>query len=69
MKDKRQESNNCIKVCLFSFFKKKTTPSAEKNVHTSIPNIKKKKKKHCTSFSIFKKMCYFSEPEICTLIQ
>lgn len=37
MKDKRQESNDCIKVF---FFKK--TPSAEKNVHTSIPNIKKK---------------------------
>lgn len=36
MKDKRQESNDCIKVF---FFKK--TPSAEKNVHTSIPNIKK----------------------------
>lgn len=53
MKDKRQESNNCIKVCLFSFFKKKTTPSAEKNVHTSIPNIKKKKRNtaHLLAFS------------------
>lgn len=46
MKDKRQESNDCIKVF---FFKK--TPSAEKNVHTSIPNIKKKNTAHLLAFS------------------